>query len=477
VASSEETNQRPQANHAFDVGVDERVGLLTAISIGFQNVLGLAGLLLFPGIIGVQFHLSPGKTAALYGIAFMTSGLVIILQSVWLLRLPIIQGPAAPVFAAILSVGHLDGGLATAFGSLFVAAAIWCVLAIPVRRFSPIMTIARFVRTPIVTGVILLLISTRLATVAVPGWFGTAGTPGFGGVDFLCAAIAAAAVLIGVSIRSTIARRIALLVGIALGSLLFTVLEPTTWHNVLHAHAFSAPHTLPFGFHVDVVATIIFFVVLFPAISETIATYEVVAEWAEEPLDDRRVTQGVFGEILGSLVGSFFGGMATLAYPDNIGFLRVHRVGSRWVTLTTGIILLVLGGFGYFDALLVAIPSAVLSGATAVLFGILFGGALRTLSRVEWTQDNLVIAGVPFLLAIGALFTPSDVQAQLSPTVSLFLGQPLAIGTVLSLAMLLGFRFVRGRGRPVAVPPPDTPGPPGEPVASVAPSPREPVAH
>ncbi|MCU1679655.1 MAG: Xanthine/uracil permease [Amycolatopsis sp.] len=44
--------------------------------------------------------------------------------------------------------------------------------------------------------------------------------------------------------------------------------------------------------------------------------------------------------------------MSTLAYPDNIGLLRVTKVGSRYVTLATGIILLVRGGLQPFGRLL-----------------------------------------------------------------------------------------------------------------------------
>lgn len=75
----------------------------------------------------------------------------------------------------------------------------------------------------------------------------------------------------------------------------------------------------------------------------------------------------MFGEVLGSTVGAVFGGMSTLAYPDNIGLLRVTKVGSRYVTFATGVILLVLGGLGPFDRLLQAVPLPVLAAAGTIL--------------------------------------------------------------------------------------------------------------
>ncbi|MBO0829725.1 MAG: hypothetical protein J2P24_18290, partial [Streptosporangiales bacterium] len=125
--------------------------------------------------------------------------------------------------------------------------------------------------------------------------------------------------------------------------------------------------------------------------------------------------------------------------------LRVTRVGSRYVTLTTGIILLVLGGFGMFDAALVAIPTPVLSGATAILFSMLFASGIEVLSRVQWNRGNLLAAGMPFILAMGAFFTPEAVQAALPPWARLLLGQPLVMGAVLSLLTVGAFRLARTR--------------------------------
>jgi xanthine/uracil permease len=102
----------------------------------------------------------------------------------------------------------------------------------------------------------------------------------------------------------------------------------------------------------------------------------------------------------------------------------------------------VLGGFGYFDALLVAIPEPVLSGATTVLFGLIFAGGLEVLGRVKWTQDRMVAAGLPVIVGIGLLFTPATTTARLPGWLGLLVGQPLVVSVVLALACVgyLGWR-------------------------------------
>jgi xanthine/uracil permease len=431
-----------QAEADIEVGVNERTGLLTTIGLGFQHILGLAGLLLFPALVGKSFSLPPHQVAYLYGITFITSGVVVILQAVGLLRLPVVQAPFAGIFAALLVIGH-QTGLGTAFGSLLVASLIWTVLAVPLKRWSVVAKLSQRISHPIVSGVILLIISTQLATIVLPSYFGTPGSSSaFPWVNLLCAVVALALVVIGIRSRNKVIRRGAVLWGVIAGAVLYTLLAPTQWGNVTHASAFVGLRWMPFGFGINGVAVLIFFIAWFPAMSETIATYGMIADWTGEPLPPHRIAQGVFGELLGSTIGALFGGLPAMAYPANVGILKVTRVASRWVTFTTGLILVVLGGFGYFDALLVAIPEPVLSGATTVLFALIFAAGLEVLGRVRWTQDRMVAAGLPVIVGLGLLFTPAATTSALPGWLGLLAGQPLVVAVVLALAfvMYLGWR-------------------------------------
>lgn len=433
------------AKPVFDIGIDDRVRFSSAIGLGVQNILGMAGLLIFPALIGTAFKLSTEDTAYLYGVTFMTSGLVVILQSVFLLRLPIIQGPYAGSLAALLAVGHGSGGLGAAFGSMTVAGAIWCVLALPLKRFGLITYLGRFVRDPIISGVIILILATQLTSTALPNWLGTPESKGFPGINLLAGAVAAILVVVFTVLpKGTLLRRGAALVAVVLGTVVYAVFEPTSFGEVGRNLGITVPRLFPFGFAVQPDLVLIFFITLLPAIAESIATYDIVAKWGGQELSSHRVSQGVFGEVLGSTVGAVFGGMSTLAYPDNIGLLRVTKVGSRYVTLTTGIILLVLGGLKPFDRLLQAVPLPVLAAAGTVLFGVLFASAVDVLSGVEWTRENLMLAGVPFITAIGGLFIPAASLHAMPMLVQLVFGQPLILGTLLLIVMKAGFGLTRG---------------------------------
>jgi xanthine/uracil permease len=439
---------QPHTAPVFDIGVDERVRVSSAIGLGIQNILGMAGLLIFPALIGTAFKLSTSDTAYLYGVTFMTSGLVVILQSVFLLRLPIIQGPYAGSLAALLAVGHGighgKGGLGAAFGSMVVAGLIWCVLALPLKRFGLITYLGRFVRDPIISAVIVLILATQLTSTALPNWLGTPQSPGFPGINLIAGAVGAVLVVaLTVLPRGKLLRRLAVLVAVVAGTIVYAVFEPTSFGDVGQNLGVTVPRIFPFGFAVQGDLVLIFFITLLPAIAESIATYDIVAGWGGQDLSPYRVSQGVFGEVLGSTIGAIFGGMSTLAYPDNIGLLRVTKVGSRYVTLTTGIILLVLGGLNPFDRLLQAVPLPVLAAVGTVLFGVLFTSAIDVLGSVRWTRENLMLGGVPFITAIGGLFIPATTLHAMPMVIQLVFGQPLILGTVLLIVMKGAFGLRR----------------------------------
>ena len=129
-----ETAATASAEKVFDIGIDERLSYDQLLILGLQNIFGMTGMFIIPGILGRSFNLPPEQIAYLYGMTFLVCGFVTVLQSALLLRLPIVQGPYAGSFASMLAVGHRRSDL---------------VLSLPVRGYSVIGLLARFLRAPI----------------------------------------------------------------------------------------------------------------------------------------------------------------------------------------------------------------------------------------------------------------------------------------------------------------------------------------
>jgi xanthine/uracil permease len=413
----------------LDVGINESLPPAQLLLLGLQNVFGMTGMFVFPGLLGRSFNLPPDKIAYLYGMTFAVCGVITVLQSIFLLRLPIVQGPYAGSFAALVAVGHLQGGgLGAAYGSFFVAALIWCALTIPVRRFGFIGFFARFLRAPVISGIMVMLVMMQISNVALPNWIGVPSSLGFPAVNILSGALAIA-VLIGIMLwDGGRLRRGAILAGLAAGTACYALFRPISFAAVTGAPLLVTPHWFPFGFAVRGDLVIIFLLVLIPPGMGSMAMYQIVADWGNEKLPAERMAQGVFGMAIGSVLAAIVGGLSTIAYPDNIGMIRATRVGSRYATLAAGILLIVLGGIVKFDMMIVIVPQPVISATATLLFGIIFIHGIQMLSAVEWDDRKLMVAGLALMVGLGGLFLPTDVLQVMPLMPRLILQQPVISG-------------------------------------------------
>src|SRR3954451_14446156 len=100
----------------FDVGIHEPLPVGQALMLGFQNIFGMIGMFVFPGIMGQVLHLSVEQTAHLYGMTFLVSRFVTACRALLTLKLPILHGPYVGSFTALLALGQIpDAALGLAF--------------------------------------------------------------------------------------------------------------------------------------------------------------------------------------------------------------------------------------------------------------------------------------------------------------------------------------------------------------------------
>ena len=414
---------------AFDVGINDRLPLGQLLMLGLQHVFGMTGMFVFPSLLGRSFNLPAERIAYLYGMSFVVCGLITVLQSVWLLRLPVVQGTYAGNFAALLAVGHMQsGGLGAAYGSFFVASLVWCALSVPIRRLSFIGLFARFLRAPIISGIIVMLTIIQVAGVALPNWIGVPSSPGFPLVNIVSGSIAVATVVVATVWGGRYLRRGAILIGLAAGTACYAILRPISFRLVASAPLLVAPQWFPFGFSVRPELVIVFLLVLIPAGMGSMAMYEMVGQWGNERLSAERISQGIFAVAIGSVLAGIVGGFSTIVYPDNMGMLRTTRVGSRFATLAAGVILIALGGCIKFDVLLVLVPQAVVSAAATLLFGVVFMHGVQMLSKVEWDDRQFAAAGLAVLVGLGGLFVSPEALQTMPLVAKLLVQQPVISG-------------------------------------------------
>jgi xanthine/uracil permease len=273
-----------------------------------------------------------------------------------------------------------------------------------------------------------MFIIIQIANVALPNWIGQVGSPGFPVINLLAGSVAILGIIVTMLWGGQKLRRCAILVGLALGTIFYSFFDAISFSAVAAAPLLVTPKLFPFGFEVRPDLVVVFLLVLIPAGMGSMALYQTVAQWGDQKLGPARMSEGLFGVALGSVVAGVLGGFSTIVYPDNIGMLRATRVGSRYATLAAGILLIALGGCIKFDMLLVLVPLPVISAAATLLFGIVFMHGVHILAQIEWDDRQLIAAGLAFIAGLGGLFVTPEVMQAMPLTLRLLVQQPVILG-------------------------------------------------
>ena len=415
------------------IGPEDQLPAGRTALFGIQHLLALTGIFIFPVLLGSALDLQKAQVGQIIQACFLLTGIVTLLQSSRLLRLPIVQGPTAAFFVALMTSGATYG-LGTAFGSMVVAGLVFMALTIPLGKLGVFGHVSRVATHPVVFGSLFVIIGAQLAAIGLPNWFGVPGTPGFGARSFVVAAVTAVVVLGCLVLgHEGLVKRGAVVWGIAAGTAVAAVMG--TWTPATPAAVLGAPEPLPFGFGVAWPAVLLMLLAFLQAGTESMGMYSLVGGWTGQRISFQRVNRGLFTEFAGTVVGGLFGGIGTTSYPENAGIVRVTGVGSRRVTMAAGAFAVVLAFVPAVSLFIAGLPGPVLAAASTVLFGTIAVGGIQMLADVEWDDINLAVAGPSILVALGVQFLPAEVSAAAPPALAGLVTSPMMVGVVLLLAL------------------------------------------
>lgn len=386
---------------------DERVPVGTAFFYGLQHILAMyAGVVSPPLIIGSAAGLTPAESATLVTAALFVSGLGTLLQSLGLpyvgSKLPLVQGVS---FAAVgtmtavatdASIGAPATRLATIFGAVIVAGLIGFVIA-PVFaglvRFFP----------PVVTGCVITIIGLSLFPVALrwirgnPTVRDASGAmvenPDFGSaLSLLLGLVTLVATLVIARFGRGTWSRLAVMLGLVFGTVVATLMGRVDWGRVGAGPVFQLPQPFLFGAPVFSIGVIVSMtVVILVIMAETTADILAVGEILGTPTPEKRIAAGLRADMAATAIAPVFNGFPISAFAQNVGMVAMTGIRSRFVVAAGGAILVLLGLLPVLGRVMNAIPLPVLGGAGIVLFGSVAAAGIRTLSKVEFTNANILI--------------------------------------------------------------------------------------
>jgi NCS2 family nucleobase:cation symporter-2/xanthine permease XanP len=395
------------ADRRLVYGLEDRVPLGTAILVSFQQVAAMVvGTITPPLILARLLEIQPADTAYLIRVSLLSSALGALLQTTrpgpvgsGLLS---VTGTSFAFLQPLLQAGRV-GGLPLMLGMSLTTAPAQILLAPFVPRL-------RSVFTPLVSGVVVLLIGLSLipsamASVAAPL---SPSAPGWAG-----AAVALSVIVVVVAAQlldRPWTRLASVLLGIAAGYLACALCgglhapEPgdTAWLRLPallpHGFAFRGEFVLPFAF--------IYLVSSLEAVGDMTATAQLSGLDTTSADHWRRMRGGVLADGLTCLVSALLGALPSTTYAQNNGVIQITGVASRRVGPLMAAILALLGLFPAVGRWVTAMPPPVLGAVALLLFGLVAVSGLRLILRAEITHRDALLIALSLGVGLGAPSQP-----------------------------------------------------------------------
>ena len=330
--------------------------------------------------------------------------------------LPVIMGVSfayLPSMQAI--VGNFD--IATILGAQLIGGVVAIFVGIFVTKLRKLFP-------PLITGTVVFTIGLSLYPTAVKYMAGGQSSPNYGAWQNWLVAFLTLAVVVALNhFAKGILKLASILIGMIVGYIISGFFGMIDFSAVQGAGIFQIPRPMYFGmkFETSAVMTlvILFIINSVQAIGDLSATSGGGLD--REPTD-KELSGGIIGYGITNILGSFFGGLPTATFSQNVGIVATTKVVNRVVLgLAAGIILLA-GFVPKFSALLTTIPQCVLGGATISVFASIAMTGIKLVVQQPLTYRNTSIVGLSVALGMG-ITQCSDALAQLPAWVTTVFGK------------------------------------------------------
>lgn len=424
-----------QNNSGLLYRIEDRPNLQLSILLGFQHIVAaFGGIVAVPLVIGPAIGVDVRTTAMLVSATIFVAGLATIIQARGIYKigakLPCIMGTSFTFVGPAITVGT-SMGLAGIFGATILGSFIEMILSRfikPLMKFFP----------PVVTGTVVTLIGLTLVPVSMDWCAGGIGSPTYGSITNICIALMVMIIVVGFNIYgkgvlSSSSILIGMFVGylacIPIGLVDFTPIKEASWIGLP-----GIPVILEHGIKFSIAGVAPFIIAYLVTTIETVGCLIAIGEASDIKTSSEQLSKGVLADGLGSFLAGFFGVCPNTTFSQNIGLIPITKVSSRYVVIISGVIMMLLGIFPKLGALVASIPSPVLGGAGIVMFGVVAASGIKTLSKVNINNRNLIIISVSIALGLGITTRP-ELLTVLPESLKLLFGSGISTGTIFAVML------------------------------------------
>lgn len=416
-------------------GIDDRPPLKETLFAAIQHLLAIfVAIITPPLIIAGALKLDLETTGFLVSMALFASGVSTFVQCRKLgpvgAGLLCIQGTSFSFIGPIITAG-LAGGLPLIFGV--------CIAASPVEMIvSRTFKYLRSVITPLVSGIVVLLIGLSLikvGVVACGGGYTAMDNGTFGSLRNIGVAVCVLlSVLFFNRCKNKYLRMSSIVLGLCIGyAIAFAMgmvdMEAVSSQNL---RGFNIP--VPFKYGLDfnissfVAIALIYLITAIEATGDITANSMISGKSIVGEGYLRRVSGGVLADGVNSFISGIFNSFPNSIFAQNNGIIQLTRVASRYVGYYIAGMLI----FPVVGVIFSLMPDPVLGGATLLMFGTVAAAGIRIIAAQEINRKATLVMAVSFSLGLSVELVP-EILCQLPETLRNIFASGITTGGITAI--------------------------------------------
>lgn len=415
-------NQTDQLDLVY--GLNDRPRPIIAFLAAFQHLLAIIVPIVTPGLlICLALGVSKEDTNMILSMSLVISGIATFLQCKKVgpfgAGLLIVQGTSFNFIGPIIGIGSAmvaaDTPVESVMAAIFGVVIAGSFIEMGVSRILPWV---KMLITPLVTGIVVLLIGLTLikeGLISMGGGYQAMSNNTFANADNLIMSCTVLGLIILLNrIRITWVKSSAILIALIAGYTLAGFMGHLDFSGLKDAPLVQVPTPMHFGLSFSwslfIPMAFIYLVTSLEAIGDITAT----SKLSNQPVDDATWMERIKGGVLVNGANSFLAGIfntfPSSVFAQNNGVIQLTGVASRYVGIWIAALLVILGLLPAVAGVIQAVPQAVLGGAVMVMFGAVAASGINILSGIHLDRRALLIIAISLALGLGVAQVPQILE-------------------------------------------------------------------
>ncbi|MGU3574622.1 nucleobase:cation symporter-2 family protein [Brucellaceae bacterium C25G] len=429
-------------------GLNDKPSVPISFMAAVQHLLAMIVPIVTPGLLICQaLGVSARDTNMIVSMSLIVSGIATFVQCRRFgplgTGLLVVQGTSFNFVGPLIAGGTLmvSNGtpVETVMASIFGVVIAGSFIEIGVSRILPFV---KKLITPLVTGIVVMILGLTLIKVgliSMGGGYGAMANGTFANAENLTlSGIVVALIVIFNRVPVAWIRGSAIFLALVVGYVIAAFMGKLNFSGVNEAAWVEVPVPLHFGLDFSwglfITLVVIYLVTSLEAIGDITATSKISKEPFEGPVWMERIKGGVLVNGVNSLIAGIFNTFPSSVFAQNNGIIHLTGIASRYVGMYIAAVLVLLGLFPPVAGFIQAVPEPVLGGAAIVMFGSVAAAGIHILSCINLDRRALLIIAVSLALGLGVAQVP-DIVSNLPRGLASVLESGVATGGI--CAMLL----------------------------------------